>query len=110
MIQEMEDHVANMLLYNLWNHYSNWRDIKRQNELSLRIFEQSNLSFDILDGYHINILRPDELMIRRNDCLHSCYPGKMDVYNQLLVHFLQMRGGLVVKEVPSWTNQTLQFR
>ena len=50
-----------------------------------------NNTFDIIDAYDINILRPDEHRAHQGDCLHNCYPGKMDVYNQLLLHFLKMR-------------------
>lgn len=39
----------------------------------------------IVDGYHINIRRPDQ----HYDCLHSCYPGKMDVYAQIMLHYLR---------------------
>ena len=50
-----------------------------------------NNTFDIIDAYDLNVLRPDEHRAHQGDCLHNCYPGKMDVYNQLLLHFLKMR-------------------
>jgi hypothetical protein len=48
------------------------------------------LSYQVIDAYHLNMLRPDEHRVHTNDCLHNCYPGKMDVLNQLLLHFLKM--------------------
>jgi hypothetical protein len=27
--------------------------------------------------------------IAKGDCLHNCYPGKMDIYNSLMLHYLQ---------------------
>ena len=41
----------------------------------------------ILANYHINILRPDQHK-HNHDCLHSCLPGTVDVYNHLLLHWL----------------------
>lgn len=67
-----------------------WQDFARQNEIVLRELESSGLAYNVIDGYHLNILRPDEHRFRDGDCLHNCYPGKMDVYNQLLLHFLRM--------------------
>jgi hypothetical protein len=67
-----------------------WYDFQRQNNLVLRELEASGLDYNIIDGYHLNILRPDEHRTHTGDCLHNCYPGKMDVYNQLLLHFLRM--------------------
>jgi hypothetical protein len=37
------------------------------------------------------MLRPDEHRAHQTDCLHNCYPGKMDVYNHLLLHHLTMQ-------------------
>jgi hypothetical protein len=108
-VKKMEEHVADESNYNVSNHYLNWREFKRQNELSLRVYEQANLTFDVVDAYHINILRPDQHLEKRNDCLHSCYPGKMDVYNQLLLHFLQKMGGVAATNA-DWVNQTMPTR
>jgi hypothetical protein len=49
------------------------------------------LSVTIIDAYELNMLRPDEHRAHQADCLHNCYPGKMDVYNQLLLHHLTMQ-------------------
>ena len=49
-----------------------------------------SLTYRVIDTYHLNMLRPDEHRAHTNDCLHNCYPGKMDVQNQLLLHFLKM--------------------
>ena len=57
--------------------------MKHQNQLMLDAFSKSGLTYQVIDAYDINILRPDQ----HTDCLHSCYPGKMDVYSQLLLHF-----------------------
>ena len=58
----------------------------------LETFEKSNLSYSAIDAYKINIRRPD-LHNSRSDgffyCLHSCIPGKSDIYNRLLLHFLR---------------------
>lgn len=78
------------------NNYDNvtinyhWHDFARQNELILQELEASGLDYSVIDGYHLNILRPDGHRTHTGDCLHNCYPGKMDVYNQLLLHFLRM--------------------
>ena len=44
-----------------------------------------------MDAYYLNVLRPDEHRAHQKDCLHNCYPGKMDVYNRLLLHYVRMR-------------------
>jgi len=110
--EEMEALVANLTNYQTLGENAltfHWWDIKHQNELLLEAFAQSKLTlwnhsndhdhsqqpqnaagggyYQVLDAYDINLLRPD--MHRPPDCLHSCYPGKMDVYNQLLLHSLQ---------------------
>lgn len=111
-VRKMETLVGDRSRYNETDRRKfHWYDFQRQNLISLGIYQQANLSFDVLDGYYINILRPDDHRIRVNDvdkfdCLHSCFPGKMDLYNQLLLHFLQKRGGVVNATAP-WT-ETLQ--
>ena len=66
-------------------------DYQRQNNLILEILRQGlgDDGFEILDAYYLNVLRPDEHRAHQGDCLHNCYPGKMDVYNQLLLHYLR---------------------
>jgi hypothetical protein len=65
-----------------------WWLFKGQNELVLQAFAASNLSYDVIDGYDLMIRRPD-LHKPPGDCLHSCVPGKMDVYPQLFLHYLK---------------------
>lgn len=72
-----------------------WYDFKRQNhlveELVNEFFSQQKASkmMMILDAYYLNILRPDDHRAHQNDCLHNCYPGKMDVYSRWLLHAIQ---------------------
>lgn len=77
----------------IWNFH--WQDFQRQNKLVLQLFQEfsldTGLTYEVLDAYELNVLRPDGHRWHQNDCLHNCYPGKMDVYNQLLLHFLQMQ-------------------
>ena len=74
----------------MWEYH--WQDFKHQNKLVLDLFQEfsttSGLLYEVIDAYELNMLRPDRHRWHQNDCLHSCYPGKMDVYNQLLLHFL----------------------
>ena len=71
-----------------------WWKFKEQNQIVLQLWEQAQLqnSVHVIDAYEINILRPDQHVGRfdDSDCLHSCYPGKMDVYSQLLLHYLAL--------------------
>ena len=68
----------------------NWWLFKGQNALVLQEFAASNLTYyDVIDGYDLMIRRPD-LHKAPSDCLHSCIPGKVDVYPQLLLHYLSM--------------------
>jgi hypothetical protein len=73
-----------------WNYH--WQDFNHQNKLVLDLLQTysatTGLQYEVIDAYEINILRPDRHRWHQNDCLHSCYPGKMDVYNQLLLHYL----------------------
>jgi GDSL/SGNH-like Acyl-Esterase family found in Pmr5 and Cas1p len=66
-----------------------WWLFKGQNALVLQEFAASNLTYDVIDGYDLMIGRPDS-HLAPSDCLHSCFPGKMDVYPQLLLHYLSM--------------------
>mmetsp|Transcript_62987 Transcript_62987/g.71320 ORF Transcript_62987/g.71320 Transcript_62987/m.71320 type:complete len:92 (+) Transcript_62987:3-278(+) len=69
-----------------------WWDVKRQNEqFLLDAFATSTLSpYDIIDGYDLNVLRPDRHQSEK-DCLHYCLPGPPDVLNQILLHILRRR-------------------
>mmetsp|Transcript_39922 Transcript_39922/g.40436 ORF Transcript_39922/g.40436 Transcript_39922/m.40436 type:complete len:451 (+) Transcript_39922:97-1449(+) len=85
---------------------NHWTDFKRQNHLVSNLLssysrtthhqQQQNNKLDnntvilettILDAYYLNILRPDQHRAD-HDCLHSCIPGKVSVYNRLLLHWL----------------------
>jgi hypothetical protein len=66
-----------------------WWLFKGQNALVLQEFAMSNLTYDVIDGYDLMIGRPDSHLMP-SDCLHSCFPGKMDVYPQLFLHYLSM--------------------
>jgi hypothetical protein len=84
----MEAHIANLSLYDVTARRWHWYDFQHQNLLvEAELKDRSHLPHRILDGYRINVLRPDHHTSR--DCLHSCYPGKMDLYPQLLLHYLR---------------------
>lgn len=90
-LAEMEAWIANRSNYN--NHTINyhWYDYQHQNNLILETLRQDlgPDAFEVIDAYYLNILRPDEHRAHQGDCLHNCYPGKMDVYSQLMLHFLR---------------------
>jgi hypothetical protein len=86
----MEERVANLAFYNNRSINFHWYDYQHQNELVLKEMEKAGIEYNIIDAYYLNMLRPDEHRAHQDDCLHNCYPGKMDVYNQLMLHFLRM--------------------
>jgi hypothetical protein len=65
-------------------------DFNHQNKLILDALATSGLDYQVIDAYKPNIMRPDQhrVPMESRDCLHSCYPGKMDLYNQLMLHIL----------------------
>ena len=80
----------------------NWQNFKHQNELVLNKLDSlgDRLEYEVIDAYYFNILRPDQHRLPNRDCLHSCSPGKVDVYNRLLLHFFrQTRGSQDVKSL-----------
>lgn len=91
-IVEMENWISNVSNYDAYTSKYHWYDYQHQNELVLNLLRQGlgDDGFQVLDAYHLNVRRPDEHRVRQGDCLHNCYPGKMDVYNQLLLHYLRM--------------------
>eukprot|EP00977_Amphora_coffeiformis_P016047 scaffold4860_cov171-Amphora_coffeaeformis.AAC.9 len=89
-LRAMEERIMDLSNYDNVTINYHWHDFARQNDLILRELEGSGLDYNVIDGYHFNILRPDEHRSHDGDCLHNCYPGKMDIYNQLLLHFLRM--------------------
>jgi hypothetical protein len=66
-----------------------WYDYQRQNLLAEQVWKKANFPVTILDAYDLNVLRPDQHRAHQGDCLHNCYPGKMDVYSQLMMHYLR---------------------
>lgn len=106
-IEEMEELVAsatksssrNDSMVVSWGAF-NWASFKRQNEMFISLLEHSvpGLEFDVMPAYEISILRPDDHVLLppnktadKIDCLHSRYPGKIGVYNRLLLHVILMR-------------------
>jgi GDSL/SGNH-like Acyl-Esterase family found in Pmr5 and Cas1p len=91
----MESHIQSPANYNetTWNYH--WQDFQHQNKLILQKLRDYShvhgLQYEVIDAYELNVLRPDGHRWHQEDCLHNCYPGKMDVYNQLLLHFLRMQ-------------------
>ena len=72
-----------------------WEFFKHQNEVALQLLENSSVAnYDVIDAYYANILRPDQHARPNADCLHSCRPGKIDVYNRFLQHFLLRKRSL----------------
>ena len=91
-LSEMEAWVKNFSNYDNHTIKYHWYDYKRQNDLVLEMLDKMmDDEYDVMDAYHLNMLRPDEHRAHEGDCLHNCYPGKMDVYSRLLLHFLMMR-------------------
>ena len=80
--------VNDLQQYNSTTLPFHWYDFEHQNNLVVQLFRQSQLNVTVLPAYHVNLLRPDLHRINSQDCLHNCYPGKMDVYSQMLLHFL----------------------
>lgn len=91
-----------------------WYDYQHQNELVVNMLTQTfgPSEVEIIDGYYLNVRRPDEHRAHQGDCLHSCYPGKMDVYSQLLLHYLKAQrsqddiAALIAWQDTYFTNQT----
>lgn len=94
--QRMEAFVTSPRSYDnkTWKYNWKWYDFRRQNQLVLKELDdytrRHHLQYQVLDAYEINLLRPDGHRWHQDDCLHNCYPGKIDVYSRLLLHFLQM--------------------
>lgn len=86
----MEEWIANRSNYDDHTLQYHWYDYQRQNVMVEKfLLSKANFPVTILDAYDINILRPDEHRAHQGDCLHNCYPGKMDVYNQLMLHYVR---------------------
>jgi hypothetical protein len=85
----MEARIGNLSLYDEKKIKYHWYDYQHQNELVEKELKSRGIRHRILDAYHLNVLRPDEHRAHQGDCLHSCYPGKMDVYSRLMLHYLR---------------------
>jgi len=97
-IHAMEALISDRSNYNNRTMKYHWFDYQHQNEIVVDMLTKqkdfvhgtsSPFFLEILDAYYLNVLRPDEHRAHQGDCLHNCYPGKMDVYSQLLLHFLK---------------------
>lgn len=89
-LEAMETWIADPGNYNNHTIKYHWDDYQRQNIMVTEIM-RSQLGEDtlrIIDAYYLNVRRPDQHRSHQGDCLHNCYPGKMDVYNQILLHYL----------------------
>lgn len=91
-LQRVEALISDLANYDSTTVHFHWYDFNHQNQVSLDLLQQSGLNATILDAYYLNVRRVDGH--RPNDCLHNCYPGKMDVLNQLFLHFLSMERSL----------------
>jgi hypothetical protein len=65
-VDEMEELLRNASVHG-------WEKFAGQNELVLNALQHTNLSYEVMDAYHVNILRPDlhNNPQSRNDCLHT---------------------------------------
>jgi hypothetical protein len=93
----IEARIGNLSLYDEVKITYHWYDFQHQNELVEKELKSRGIRYRILDAYHLNVLRPDEHRAHQGDCLHSCYPGKMDVYSRLMLHYL--RGDRTARDV-----------
>jgi hypothetical protein len=91
-ISAIEGIISDPSQYNDRSIKYHWYDYQRQNQLVLQDFSAAKLSnFGVIDAYYLNVRRPDEHRAHQSDCLHSCFPGKMDIYNVLLLHYLKIQ-------------------
>lgn len=88
-ISQMESLIENLNNYNSTTKKYRWYEFRAQNNAVLDMLSSLGMAYEIIDAYDINILRPDLHRKHQGDCLHNCYPGKMDVYSQLLLHYLK---------------------
>jgi len=101
-LHTMEAMISDRSNYNNRTIKYHWYDYQRQNQMVVDMLtnnpsisqqgqETSSHPFflEIIDAYYLNVRRPDEHRVHQGDCLHNCYPGKQDVYSQLLLHFLK---------------------
>ena len=94
LASEMEPVIGNLTYYEVTNRTDyHWYDFQRQNKLALQLLTDElgsvHVPFQVIPAYEITVGRPDGHRAHQGDCLHNCYPGKMDTYNQVLFHYLQ---------------------
>jgi hypothetical protein len=77
-VAEMEE-----LVNSYTNSGYNWEKFKIQNQLVLEAFAHTNLTYEVMDAYFINILRPD-MHPSSADCLHTV--GPVASYTSFLQH------------------------
>jgi hypothetical protein len=94
-LSTVEAHIQRLSNYNERSINYHWQDYQHQNKLVINLLQEffpeskDSKNMMILDGYYLNVLRPDEHRAHQGDCLHNCYPGKMDVYSRWLLHAIQ---------------------
>lgn len=113
----MEDFIADRSNYNNRTIKYHWYEYQQQNKIVVDMLTRNQILFnenkkipsfflEIIDAYHLNVLRPDEHRAHQGDCLHNCYPGKQDVYNQILLHFLkQQRKQKEIQSLIAWQDR-----
>ena len=84
-ISQMEDLIQNNPVSRAYN----WHEFQRQNLLIEQALKESSVRYQIMDAYYINIVRPDDHRYSNNDCLHTCLGSKLDVYAQIILHYLR---------------------
>jgi len=68
-----------------------WNEFHVQNKLMKDTLKHTNLTYEVMDAYYVNILRPDlHKNGVKNDCLHTCLPDD-DGYSWLLHHMLLVK-------------------
>ena len=71
--------------------------IMRWNDIALHMLDLAKaegLSYEIIDGYEIDIQRPDRhacTKCKRYDCLHQYYPDVANAHNIIFLHYLRAR-------------------
>jgi hypothetical protein len=113
-LAQMEAFVGNRSLYDNRTILYHWYDYQHQNLLVEDLLtrelsppnQQDDTALQILDAYYLNLRRPDQHRAHQGDCLHNCYPGKMDVYSQLMLHYLrQQRKKQDIDELMAWQEE-----
>jgi hypothetical protein len=64
-----------------------WDKMRLQNEVIVEYLKGKHPTVGILDIVPMNSLRSD-MHIRHGDCLHYCFPGPVDQWNELLMNYI----------------------